>query len=253
MLTKLLVAILTSLLLSCTTSLTVENKSEVEFFDINQFDYSTLRTNEVIGISGPYSTKEKEFQVGILNAAKQIALHEYIKINSALVIMEEDEELIAFATKDSAKYEIDNLSEIVENLNITKVFFDDDMGAMVFVESSLIEDEKKNFNREYDINNRPTWLQENFTTKDYEVAVGSTFKYKFVNDSLEASDYKGAIALLEKLSSSVTDITSYTKTHNDSMSVGYLSSSKNVLEGFVVLDRWHEDDMYYSLVGVPKE
>ena len=226
------------------------------------WDLDSYPLNVFMGVSAPYSTREKEVAEALYNCARSIAIHEGIQVTSRLVSESSSSGgLLSFATDGQALYAEDQVREILDRLELIEVRSAKAGGVVILARDPARPAARRPYMQRFDAQRRPDWVKTTPDIPGYLVAVGETLGYRFVRDSLEAADVLAAEALIDASAEAVTESRSYAVNVQGERPSGTASffqegvfqvASGN-LEGFVILARWHDahTNRYYSLAAVP--
>ena len=222
---------------------------------LSLLNLAQYRANVYVGLSGPYSTKEKMVEAALLSCAKSILLENALALDNTLVMQINSREgLVSFAQKEHAYYDDKSLAKVINELEILSITFDKSAGAIVIA----AYDEKKATKRPYapvfDKEGKPTWIYQYPRVDGYRFGVGSSKAYYFFNDSLEASDFSAAQNILDLYSDhtySVSIDTTRSGVVNE-MENSIYQSQMGLLKGFTIIDRYYDDsdNTYWSLASI---
>ena len=220
-------------------------------------DINTYPSNVVIGISGPYSTKERMVEEAILGCARLVALSEALAVDNRIVTQWDSKKgLRSFATEGNAYFDDSSLAEIIGRLEILEIIFDKDAGAVVVARDGIRKPDDRPYVGSLNPDGKPQWLTSIPKSEAYRFGVGSSGSYRFLNDSLEAADFEAAQNLLDRHADQLY-AKGFTKTVQKQtetrMETGIYQASKALLQGFMVVSRYHDQktNTYWSLVAVP--
>ena len=251
-----LILVMILLITGCSSSTTVSE--EVRASTIWNLDDYPL--NVFMGVSAPYSTREKEVAEALYNCARSIAIHDSLQVTSKLVSEFSSEKgLLSFATDGRALYSEDDVLAILDRLELLEVRDTLSEGVVVIAADPQKEALSRPYVQQVDSSNTPTWIEQLPEIPGYLVAVGQTLGYQYMRDSWEAADVLAAEALIEKSSAAVTGTKSYAlnvasdgfKQDSSYYQEGLLQVVAGNLEGFVILARWYDitHNRYYSLAA----
>jgi hypothetical protein len=224
------------------------NRSEDSIYPL---DISRYPSNVYVGISGPYSTRERMVEEAILAAAKSIHLKAALAMNSRLITSEHsDRGLRIWATEEKAYWNDTALAATIEVLQVIDITFDQQAGAIVVVQNPMEKPTERIYRTTWDRQGRPTWLKSWPAVDGYRFAVGATNQYYYLNTTLEAADFAGAQLLLDLKSDHVFSVENVS-TYNELMERVLYQAQMGVLKGFTVIDRYYDEQarIYYSLVA----
>jgi len=216
-------------------------------------DMSGQPADVFVGISGPYSTKERMVQEAILSCARLIALSEAVALDNRLVTQwNSDKGLRSFATESNAYYDGSRLVDIVNRLEVLTVSFDENAGAIVTARDRTHESGKRPEVGGYGADGRPAWTKEHPQVAGFRFGVGTSGIYRYLNDSLEAADFAAAQDLLDRYTDQLY-VKGYTKLDGGAMETAAYQESTGLLQGFMVVARYFDvaAGTYWSLAAVP--
>lgn len=214
-------------------------------------DVSKYPGNVYVGISGPYSTKERMVEEAILSAAKSIHLNQAIALDSRLVTSYHSSVgLTSFAVDESAYFDDTAIAQTIEALKVLSVQFDEQAGAVVMVAYPEQKEQKRIYQSIYDDQGRPTWLKTYPKVEGYRFGIGSAKRYYFLNDSLEAADFAAAQNLLDLKTDHALSVEKVS-THDEVMQRDLYQAQRGLLSGFTILARYYdkETQTYWSLAS----
>lgn len=221
-------------------------------------DINVYPSNVVIGVSGPYSTKERMVEEAILGCARLVALSEALAVDNRVVTQWDSKKgLRSFATEGNAYFDDSSLAEIIGRLVILEIIFDKEAVAVVVACDGTHKPDDRPYVGSLGPDGKPQWLTNIPKSEAYRFGVGSSGSYRFLNDSLEAADFEAAQNLLDRHADQLY-AKGFTKTVQNQtetrMETGIYQASKALLQGFMVVSRYHdqETNTYWSLVAVPK-
>lgn len=199
-------------------------------------DLSDHPANVYVGISGPYSAKERMVEEAILSCAKSILLERALALESTSVMQSSATEgLLVFAQKEKASY-------------------DDEAGSVVVARYLAHPPTRRSYVASSGPEGRPLWLGSLPDADGYRFGIGSSKAHYFLNDTLEASDFAAVQNILDLYTEHA-----YSKGIN-TLREGDLSSMKDTLfqtqrglfRGFTIVDRYYdtESDTYWSLASI---
>lgn len=235
------------LLASCsTTTYHPKDTHPLSFLDVSEYP-----DNVYIGISGPYSTTERMVEQALISAARSIHLQKALAMDSRLVMSyRSDKGLQSFATEEAAYYDDTALAKTIENLNVLSLHFTEQAGAIVIVEDTSRDGRKRIYQSSYDQNGKPTWLGELPRVEGYQFGVGSTKRYYFLNDTLEAADFSAAQSILD-LKTAHALVKEKVTLANELMKRDLYQAQRGLLSGFTILARYYDEETetYWSLAS----
>lgn len=227
-----------------------------DFFSL--IDVAPYPTDCFVGISGPYSSKERMVQEAIIGCARQVALNEIIEIDSRIVTQWDSRKgLLSFATEEKAYYDERALAPIIERLEILSITFDAKAGAVVVAQDPLKTGVERPQIKGVDKKGKPLWVTTFPEHEAYYFGVGTSGPYRFLNDSLEAADFTAAQDLLNKYPDFLF-AKSYVNVQEGRggtlMESGTYQDARGILRGFMVVSRYYDEltKSFWSLVAVPK-
>jgi len=222
---------------------------------LSLLDLSGHPANVYVGISGPYSTKERMVEEAILACAKSILLERALALESTSVMQSSATEgLLVFAQKEKAYYDDESLKEVIDALELLSVAFDDEAGSVVVARYLAHPPTRRSYVASSGPEGRPLWLGSLPDADGYRFGIGSSKAHYFLNDTLEASDFAAVQNILDLYTEHA-----YSKGIN-TLREGDLSSMKDTLfqtqrglfRGFTIVDRYYdtESDTYWSLASI---
>lgn len=218
-------------------------------------DLSNYPANVYVGVSGPYSTKERMVEQAILACSKSILLEKALALDNKTVVQESSARgLLSFAQKEKAYYDDTSLKAVVDRLEVLSVLFDAEAGAVVLARDPTQSPLQRSYKAPPRDGGRPDWLVSLPHVDGYRFGIGSSRAYRFFNDSLEASDFSAAQNLLDLYTEHAFSkglVTSREGSANSMDNVLY-QAQRGLLEGFSIVDRYYdkEDNTYWSLASI---
>ncbi|HKM06832.1 MAG TPA: hypothetical protein VJ869_07555 [Sphaerochaeta sp.] len=249
-----LLCILLLSLFGCSTTGGVSEERAKD--DILSFlDLSGYAANVYVGISGPYSSKERMVEEAILSCAKSILLEKALAVDSTLVMQESSNKgLVSFAQKEKAYYDDESLKAVVEALVVLSIDFDAHAGSIVFSRYPEGSPVKRSYKAKIGSALKPDWLDAPPEVDGYRFGIGSSKAYYFLNDSLEAADFAAAQNLLDLKAEHVFSKSLNTTREGtaNSMDSVLFQAQRGLLLGFTIVDRFYdkESDTYWSLASI---
>ena len=257
---KLIIVLLLSLVLaSCASTGDTVNQGTNVSNDIISA-YNSFNGKVFLGVSGAYTNDEEATKIAVSNCAKMIALYEEL-VFAADVDIREITSLgyEYFKVKSRGVYDESKIANIISSMNILQIARGD-RETGVYVLASYDGSENNNFkvNTTYSASGKPAWIDDPPHFDGYRSAVGVTKEYYYLQDSLEAAAFEGAVNIVLNHAGTLT-------ASNELMSMSSSSSSTkssqsytrdlyqvnfNVLDGFTVLSYYYDKSTrtYYSLV-----
>ncbi len=259
---KRLIIILFSLILlsSCVTT-KKDDVSQLDKYnkqiqhDLSLLNLSKYKDNVYVGVSSPYSTKEKMLEAAIINVAKNISIEDYLVLNKLLI--SEDKSNLGttyFETKELFVYQDEKIPKIIEALDILEIYFSSEAGCIVIAEDTRKVGKERIYKAQYDENGYPTWITERPKIDSYIVGVGSTLAYRLFVDSIYAADHEA----IYDISSQYGSETSYLQNYFGMVQNNYSTFSKEgkvhqelaVVKKIQRIDYWYDqsNNLFYSLI-----
>jgi hypothetical protein len=242
-----MVLIVLLLFTSCSTTQSQGNDEHVLSF----LDVSKYPDNVYIGISGPYSTKERMVEEALISAARSIHLRQALAMDSRLVMSyRSDKGLQSFAVEEAAYYDDTALAKTIASLKVLSLHFDDKAGAVVVVQDPRQEEKERIYKSVYDAQGKPTWLGELPKIEGYQFGIGSTKRYYFLNDTLEAADFSAAQNLLD-LKTAHALVKEKVTVEDQLLKRDLYQAQRGLLSGFTILARFYDSETqtYWSLAS----
>lgn len=235
------------LLCSCsTTAHQVKDERALSFLDVSGYP-----DNVYVGISGPYSTKELMIEQALLSAGRSIHLRQALAMDSRLVMSyRSDKGLQSFATEEAAYYDDTSLAQTINNLEVLSIHFDEQAGAVVIVQDRRQPANERIYQSSYTAQGKPTWLNTLPKVDGYQFGIGSSKRYYFLNDTLQAADFSAAQNLLD-LKTAHALVKEKVTVENDLLRRDLYQAQRGLLSGFTILARYydHETGTYWSLAS----
>lgn len=222
---------------------------------LSYLDVSAYPSNVYVGLSGPYSTKEKMVEQAILDCAKNVLIKDAIALDSTLVLQwNSSVGLKSFASDQMAYYDDTALRATIDALQILEIHFDQDAGAVVIARNNLEKEEKRVYTTKLDSNGKPQWLATYPKISGYRFGIGSSRPYYYLNKTLEAADFMAAQNLLDLNTEHAFSIEKV-QTNNDAMERALYQAQRGLLQGFSILARYYDEttDTYWSLASCYEE
>jgi hypothetical protein len=223
--------------------------------DLSLINLTSYDDNVYVGVSNPYSTKEKMLEVAIINVAKDILIDEYLVLKKSIV--SENKSNLGYTYFDTDElfvYKDENLAEIINSLEILKIYFSDTAGCIVIAEDTRVKGSARIYNPVLNEDGIPTWVEQKPQIDGYIVGVGSTLGYRLLGDSLLAADHEAVY----DISSQYGNLTSYLQNYFVLKQTDFSAYSQEgkihkelaVVEGIQNIDYWYdkENNMFYSLI-----
>lgn len=223
--------------------------------DLSLLNLSEYDDNVYVGVSSIYSTKEKMLEVAIINVAKNILIDEYLVLNKSII--SESKSNIGYTYFDTDElfvYKDEKLPQIINSLEIIKIYFAQEAGCIVIAKDTRVKGKKRVYKPQYDENGVPTWIKERPVIDGYIVGIGSTLGYRLFVDSLLAADHEA----IYDISSQNGNITSYLQNYFAIKQTDFSTYSQEgkvhkelaTVEGLQNVDYWYDtkNNMFYSLI-----
>lgn len=247
------------LLVSCQTTVSTDKAIHQSYRkptqDLNYIlNEISGHTNGVYsGISGIYSNSDKMMGVALMDAAKNVLIHEKVVLKTQ-TYGESKNKSSFILFDDHIKYKDDELISVLNKLEVQKIIFSDSLGCVVIVKYKNSSDhfpkiDFNNKNEEY-----PKWISDDYSIDGYVVGIGITNHYSTIWDSIEAADYLSVYSIF----SQVNDIDGYAIHNqmmiNDEYKDKTYQGNINSISGVKIIDRYYdkEEDKYYSLALLKK-
>jgi hypothetical protein len=222
--------------------------------------------NVFMGVSAPYSSRERMVREALYQCARSIALSSRLEVTNALVSESSHKRgVYSFATEGSVRYSESDILAILERLTLLEVRGGDGIGVVVIAADEQKPPLPRPYEQSRDERGTPVWVNSPPAVPGWITAVGDTLGYRFIRDSLEAADVQAALNLLPLIPGSLTRARSYAVSDTvrtgsadevflQSFEEGVLQISEGALEGFTILARWYDvkSNRYYSLAAVPE-
>ena len=222
---------------------------------LTRLDLSSYPANVYVGVSGPYSTKERMVEKAILACAKSILLEKALALDNKMVMQESSAKgLLSFAQEEKAYYDNVSLKEVVDKLEVLSVLFDTKAGAVVVARDPTQSPLQRSYKVPARDGGNPDWLVSLPQVRGYRFGIGSSKAYYFFNDSLEASDFSAAQNLLDLYTEHAFSkglITTREGSVRGMDNVLY-QAQRGLLKGFSIVDRYYdkEDNTYWSFASI---
>ena len=249
------ILIITSLVfVSCTSTRDVlELNKGISLFDI----YNGYRGRVYLGISGPYDSDKQATEVAVMNCAKNIALSEGL-----IVRLDVDLRSITkynyekFKINSKSIYDVNKINTILNNMKILTIGRGEyDTGVYVLAYYDGSENKSFDFHISYDTNVRPSWIENPPQLPGYITGVGVAKEYYYLQDSVEAAAFEGAIDLIFQhdkalvVSNEIINISD--SANRQEMTRDVFQINYDMLHGFTVLAYWYDqlERTYYAFVA----
>lgn len=223
--------------------------------DLSLLNLSQYKDNVYVGVSSPYSTKEKMLEVAIMNVAKNISIEEYLVLNKVLV--SENKSNLGntyFDTDELFVFQDEKLPEIIEALDILEIYFSNEAGCIVIAEDTSKIGENRVYKVEYDKEGVPTWIKERPQIDSYIVGVGSTLGYRLFVDSIYAADHEAVYDISSQYGSETSYLQNYFAMQQNDFSTyskeGKVHQELAVVKKLQHVDYWYDakNNLFYSLI-----
>ncbi|MDY0290619.1 MAG: hypothetical protein RBR15_17495 [Sphaerochaeta sp.] len=218
-------------------------------------DLGSHPANVYVGVSGPYSTKERMVEAAILACAKSILLERALALDNRLVMQSSSSAgLLSFAQREKAYYDDKSLTEVIDGLEVLSIMFDPQAGSVVRARYPANPSSRRSYKATIGEGGRPDWLLSLPKVAGYRFGVGSSKAYYFLNDSLEASDFSAAQNLLDLYTEHAFSKGLVTTRGGSASSMDNVlyQAQRGLLQGFTIVDRYYdkECDTYWSLASI---
>lgn len=249
-----LICMLLLSLLGCSTT-GGPSEQRVEGSVLSLLTLSNYPANVYVGISGPYSTKERMVEEAILACARNILLERALALENTLVMQESGNKgLLTFAQKEKAFYDDASLAEVVAMLEVLSILFDAHAGSVVLARYPDSPHSKRIYTATVGPGGKPDWLSKLPKVDGYRFGIGCSKAYYFLNDSLEASDFSAAQNLLDFNTGHafIKALSTAREGSVNSMDNVLYQAQRGLLLGFTIVDRYYdkESDTYWSLASI---
>lgn len=223
--------------------------------DLSLLNLSNYKDNVYVGVSSVYSTKEKMLEVAIMNVAKNILIDEYLVLNKVLVSESKSNFGYTYFKSDELfVYQDEHLPQIIDSLEILKIYFSNEAGCIVIAEDTRKVGKERVYKVKYDKNGVPTWVTSRPEIDSYIVGIGSTLGYRLFVDSLYAADHEA----IYDISSQYGNVTSYLQNYFALKRTDYSTFSQEgkvhqelaVVKELEHVDYYYDEknNMFYSLI-----
>lgn len=249
------ILIITSLVfVSCTSTRDVLGSNKgISLFDM----YNGYRGRVYLGISGPYESDAQATEVAVMNCAKNIALSEELRVRSDVDLKSITKyNYEKFKIYSKSIYDVYKLKTILNNMEILTIERGEyDTGVYVLAYYDGSESKGFDFPVSYDANGRPSWIENPPQMLGYITGVGVAKGYYYLQDSIEAAAFEGAIDLIFQqdralvVSSEMINILD--SAIRQEMTRDVYQINYGMLDGFTVLAYWHDQQerTYFALVA----
>ena len=258
---RLIILLITLILLSSCVSISKNNDSQLDRFnkqiqhDLSLLNLSKYKDNVYVGVSSPYSTKEKMLEAAIMNVAKNISIEDFLVLNKLLI--SEDKSNLGttyFETKELFVYQDENLSQIIEALDILEIYFSKEAGCIVIAEDTRKVGKERIYKAQYDENGYPTWIENRPEIDSYIVGIGSTLGYRLFVDSIYAADHEAIYDISSQYGSETSNLQNYFAMVQNNYSTfsqeGKVHQELAVVKQIQRIDYWYDEsnNLFYSLI-----
>lgn len=250
-----LLSLIVLLFFSCsTTAVTSQTYSKpVEDLNLILDEISECANGVYSGISGVYSTSDKMMGMALMDAAKNVLLHNKAALKTQ-TYGEGNDDTSMLVFDEQIQYSDEQLLTVIKNLEVISIVFSDSLGCVVLTKYLDSNDDFPSFNLKRDEANIPLWTQENYKVPGYIIGIGSTMHYSTVWDSIEAADFLSVNSIFAQ----VSDIDGFV-IHNQMLNNGVYNDKSyqgniNSISGVKIIARYYdvENDLYYSLAMLKK-
>lgn len=243
-------------IVSCSTT-TIESKTYSKpVGELNLvFDEISECANGVYsGISGIYSTSDKMMGMALMDAAKNVLIHNMVALKTQTYGEGSDYSCLLLFD-NHIKYSDDQLLSVIKHLEVTNIQFSDTLGCVVITKYLNSTDDFPLFDFKRNDDNIPLWTSGILEVPGYVIGIGRTISYSSVWSSIEAADYLS----VESIFAQVGDIDGFV-IHNQMISNGEYSDKSyqgniNSISGVKIISRYYDETnkIYYSLAMLKQD
>lgn len=208
-------------------------------------DYEEYEGTVYMGLSGPYTDKAKALRVALENACTMASVAQELRMRADLDIHTDTRrDIDRMRVYSSGDYSPEIYSDVMKNMEIVDlVWYGDDIGAAAFIsygDASRIE-------WDHDVD----WEKQPIKVPGYVFAVGTVKEYYYIQDSINAAAYEGAVNLVLNHQDSIVAVNEEISMDEENMEVYAYQIGFNILEGFTVLAYSYDPAArtYSALVG----
>jgi hypothetical protein len=241
---------------SCSTiSITSHTYSKpVEDLNLIFDEISECANGVYSGISGVYSTTDKMMSEALMDAAKNVLIHNKAALKTQTYGEDSDNSFLLLFD-DHIQYSDVQLLSVINKLEIISIKFSDSLGCVVLTKYADSTDDFPPFNLKRNEDNVPLWIKGNYEVPGYIIGIGRTMHYSNVWSSIEAADYLS----VDSIFAQVRDIDGFV-IHNQILNNGaYRDQSYqgniNSISGAKIIARYYDkkNDIYYSFALLKEE
>lgn len=238
------------LFVSCSTISTKNQGYRKPLEDLNLIldEISGCDNGVYSGISGVYSTEKKMLDKSLMDAAKNVLIHDKAAFKNQ-TYGESNNRYTKLYYDNHIKYSEDELLNVINDLEVLSIRFSESLGCVVLTKYKNSTDDFPSFDLKTDKSNTPKWVSEELDIPGYFTGVGKTEHYSTVRASIEAADYLS----VESIFSKVSDIDGFVIHNqallNDKYKDNSYQGNINLITGVKIISRYYdiENDVYYSL------
>lgn len=251
-----MLSVIVLLLVSCsTTSVIGQTYSKpVEELNLIYDEISGCANGVYSGISGVYSTSEKMMGMALMDAAKNVLIHNKVALKTQ-TYGEGNNDYSLLVFDEHIKYSDEQLLVVIKSLEVIRIVFSDSLGCVVLTKYMDSNDDFPLFDFERTEADIPLWTQENYEVAGYIIGIGRTKHYSTVWDSIEAADFLSVNSIFAQ----VDDVDGFVF-HSQMLNNGEYEDKSyqgniNFISGVKIIARYYdvEKDLYYSLAMLKKD
>jgi hypothetical protein len=249
-------SVIVLLFVSCSTTHSSNQDYRKPSEDLNLIleEISECDNGVYSGISGVYSTKAKMMDKSLMDAAKNVLIHNKTALKNQIYGESSDNSNLYFYDQH-IQYSEAELLAVIKHLEVLSIRFSDSLGCVVLTEYKDSTDDFPSLDLEKNKDNTPIWTFGKLDIPGYIIGIGKTDHYSTVRASIEAADYLS----VESIFSQVSDIDGFV-IHNQMLYNGDYQDESfqgniNSISGVKILSRYYDElnDVYYSLALLKKD
>ena len=208
-------------------------------------DYEEYEGSVYMGISGPYTDQETAYRKALENACTMAAVAQSLRMRADLdMVTDTRRDIDRFKVYSSGVYSQEVLDDVMAGMEIENlIWYGGDVGAVAFIRYGNAE--------RLSWNHDPSWITKGIEIPGYVFAVGTVGEYYYIQDSINAAAYEGAVNLVPNHQKSIIAVNEESMMDTDDMTVYSYQIGYNILERFTVLAYYYDATArtYSALVG----
>lgn len=208
-------------------------------------DYEEYEGSVYMGISGPYTDKNTAYRKALENACTMAALSQSLRMRADLdMVTDTRHDRNSFRVYSAGSYDGTVYEAVMAGMEIEDlIWYGGDIGAVAFI--------KYGDGTRIQWDHDRTWVASSIEVPGYAFAVGTVGEYYYIQDSINAAAYEGAVNLVLNHQKSIIAVNEEITMNNTDMMAYSYQIGFNILKGFTVLAYYYDPDnrTYTALVG----